>query len=76
MLHAPLPREQAEGVGRGQGPHVEPGPAPVGGGPRSVVFRAADGRALALGALVREGDGIRARPSVVFPWAVREGRPA
>jgi tRNA pseudouridine55 synthase len=68
-----LGRVQAEGVGLGQSPRVEPGPAPVGQGPRSVVFRDADGRALALGELVQEGDGVRARPAVVFPWAVRQG---
>lgn len=67
---------ESEGVGRGQGPRVEPGPAPVGHGPRSVVFRDANGRALALGELVQEGDGVRARPAVVFPWAVRQGPPA
>jgi tRNA pseudouridine55 synthase len=65
---------QAEAVGRGQAPRVEPGPAPVGSGPRSVVFRDAGGHALALGGLAREGDGVHARPTVVFPWAVREGR--
>ena len=58
-------------IGCGQAPRVEPGAAPVDGGPRSVVFRDAGGRALALGALCREADGVRARPSVVFPWAVR-----
>ena len=63
----------AEAVGRGQGPRVEPGPAPIGAGPRSVVLREASGRALGLGQLVREGDGVHARPTVVFPWAVREG---
>jgi len=65
---------QAEALGRGQGPRVEPGPAPVGGGPRSVVFRDPGGHALALGELAREGDGVHARPTVVFPWTVREGR--
>jgi tRNA pseudouridine55 synthase len=63
----------AEAVGRGQQPCVTAGEAPVGAGPRSVVFRSAEGRALALGELRREPDGIRARPTVVFPWAVREG---
>ncbi len=63
----------AEAVGRGQQPVVPPGGAPVGAGARSVVFRSAEGRALALGELRREPDGVRARPSVVFPWAVREG---
>jgi len=67
---------EAEAVGRGQGPRVQPAAAPLEGGPRSVVFRDPSGRALALGELRREGDGVHARPSVVFPWAVREGRPA
>ncbi len=66
----------AEAIGRGQAPVVEPGDAAVGGGARSVVLRAADGRALALGELALELGSVRARPSVVFPWAVREGRPA
>ena len=66
---------QAEAIGLGQSPRVEPGPAPVGQGPRSVVFRAADGRALALGELLRAGDGVHARPAVVFPWTVRTGGP-
>lgn len=71
VVLAPL---QAAGMGLGQSPRVEPGPAPVGKGPRSVVFRDADGHALALGELVLEGDGVHARPVVVFPWAVRAGR--
>ncbi len=68
-----LDAADAAAVGRGQGPRVEPGPAPLDAGERSVVFRTAEGRALALGELRHEGDGVRARPSVVFPWAVREG---
>jgi len=50
---------------------------PVGAGPRSIVIRAADGSALALGELKRaaaEGSPLLACPNVVFPWAVREGR--
>jgi hypothetical protein len=39
------------------------------------VIRAADGTPLALGELGRAADGaLEARPHVVFPWAVREGR--
>ncbi len=64
----------AEVMGRGQGPRVQHASAPLGAGPRSVVFRDDSGRALALGELRAEGDGVRARPAVVFPWAVREGR--
>jgi tRNA pseudouridine55 synthase len=60
-------------IGQGQGPRVEPGMAPIDAGPRSVVFRDAGGRALALGEVRREGDGVHARPSVVFPWAVVTG---
>jgi tRNA pseudouridine55 synthase len=65
----------AHAIGRGQGPRVEPGAAPLDAGPRSVVFRDAGGRALALGELRREADGVHARPSVVFPWTVNEGSP-
>jgi tRNA pseudouridine55 synthase len=60
----------AQAIGRGQGPRVEPGAAPVEAGPRSVVLRAEDGRALALGELRRDADGVRAWAKVVFPWAV------
>ena len=64
----------AAAIGHGQAPRVEPGSAPLDGGARSVVFRDAGGRALALGALRREGDGVHARPAVVFPWAVVAGK--
>jgi hypothetical protein len=50
---------------------------PVDTGARSIVIRAADGRALALGGLRRTADAgaaLCACPHVVFPWAVREGR--
>ncbi len=47
---------------------------PVDGGPRSIVFRDAAGHALALGDVRADGATLRARPHVVFPWAVREGR--
>jgi len=66
----------ATAIGQGQAPRVEPGTAPLGAGPRSVVFRDASGHALALGELRREADGVRARPSVVFPWAVVVGKGA
>lgn len=63
-------------VGMGGRPPVEPAGAPVEAGPRSVVLRDAAGRALALGELRRsEEGGTRACPHVVFPWAVRSGRP-
>jgi len=68
----------AEALGRGRAVAVAPGAAPVGAGERSVVMRDRDGRALALGEL-RPGPGgseTLATPHVVFPWAVREGRPA
>jgi len=68
-----LDAEAAEAIGHGQGPRIPHVAAPVGAGPRSVVFRDASGRALALGELRSEGDGVRARPAVVFPWAVRAG---
>jgi tRNA pseudouridine55 synthase len=63
----------AAAIGRGQAPRVEPGTAPIGAGPRGVVFRDGEGRALALGELRRDGDGVHARPAVVFPWAVVVG---
>ena len=63
-------------IGQGQSPRVEPGAVPLGAGPRSVVFRDASGHALALGELRREADGVRARPAVVFPWAVVVGEGA
>ena len=65
----------AAGIGQGQRPRVEMGDTPLAAGPRSIVFRDLSGRALALGELVREGDGIHARASVVFPWAVTTGKP-
>jgi tRNA pseudouridine55 synthase len=63
----------AAAIGQGQAPRIEPGAAPIGAGPRGVVFRDAEGRALALGELRREGDGVHARPTIVFPWAVVTG---
>ncbi len=72
-----LDAARCEAVGRGQRPAVSPAPGvPVGGGPRSVVLRDTQARALALGELLAEGDRIIACPHVVFPWAVREGRSA
>jgi hypothetical protein len=68
----------AEAIGRGQPAAVDAGGAPIGAGPRTVVFRDPQGRALALGEL-RAGDlpgRALACPQVVFPWAVREGRAA
>jgi tRNA pseudouridine55 synthase len=70
-----LDAAQAMAIGHGQAPRVQPDTAPLGAGPRSVVLRDAAGRALALGELLREGDGVHARPSVVFPWAVVAGVP-
>ena len=66
----------AEALGRGQRVRVEAGGAPVGAGERSVVLRDVSGRALALGELRLEAGAVAAFPQVVFPWAVREGRPA
>lgn len=68
----------AEALGRGRPVAVSPGPAPIGAGERSIVIRDGDGRALALGELrpAPDGSGTLATPQVVFPWAVREGRPA
>jgi len=65
-------------LGFGRRPVVEPGAAPLLAGPRSVAFFGADGEPLALGELApdpaRTG-GALACPHVVFPWAVRQGRP-
>lgn len=68
-----LDPDAATAIGRGQGAVVEPGAAPLEGGARSVVLRAGDGRALALGELRRDAAGVRAWPAVVFPWAVAAG---
>jgi len=71
-----LDEAAAEAIGRGQQPLVTVTAAlPVEGDPRGTVFRDATGRALALGSLgVIDGVRLRARPAVVFPWAVRAGR--
>jgi tRNA pseudouridine55 synthase len=59
-------------IGSGGRPAVDPGAAPLGGGPRSVVFRDAAGLSLALGELRPAADGgAIACPRVVFPWALR-----
>lgn len=69
----PLDETAARAVGRGQRPVVEPGAAPLEAGARSVILRSTGGRALALGELRREGERVRAWPTVVFPWAVVVG---
>jgi len=66
----------AAALGAGGRPGVTSAGAPVGAGPRSVVFRDGDGRALALGELLAAPEGTLACPHVVFPWAVRTGRTA
>jgi len=65
-------------IGMGGRPRVVAGGAAVGTGPRSVVLRGPDGRALALGELQPcDAPGrVLACPHVVFPWAVRSGRGA
>jgi tRNA pseudouridine55 synthase len=74
-----LEAAQAEAVGYGGRPLVPRAaavPAPLGAGPRSVVLRGPEGEFLALGGLEPEGAAeVRVCPHVVFPWAVREGRP-
>jgi tRNA pseudouridine55 synthase len=64
-------------VGFGRCPAVDPGTAPLRAGPRSVAFCGPGGEPLALGELephpTRSGAAL-ARPHVVFPWAVRQGR--
>lgn len=73
-----LDRAGAEALGCGRRPAVEPGTAPVQGGLRSVVFFGPREEPLALGELepdpIRPG-GLLACPHVVFPWAVRQGKP-
>lgn len=67
----------AEALGHGQPvPVAEPPAGALGRGARSIVLRDSGGRALALGELAETADGTWARPQVVFPWAVREGRAA
>jgi tRNA pseudouridine55 synthase len=65
-------------IGAGGRPSVVPGSAPMSAGSRSVVLRDGAGRALALGELIPDpihpGSAV-ACPHVVFPWAVRTGRP-
>jgi tRNA pseudouridine55 synthase len=65
----------AEAIGYGRRPEVAPDAAPLGAGPRSVVFRDPSGRALALGGLEpgAPGDRAVACAHVVFPWTRREG---
>jgi tRNA pseudouridine55 synthase len=69
---------EAEDLGFGRRPSILPGDAPVSAGPRSVVLRARDGTALALGELEPDPERpgrVLACPHAVFPWAAREGRP-
>jgi tRNA pseudouridine55 synthase len=77
LAHLPaldLGPASAVDVGLGAAPPVDPAEVPVGGGRLSVVLRGSDGLILALGELVEEGGQVRARPHLVFPWAVRQGR--
>ena len=65
-------------IGTGGRPIVAAPGLPRLGGDRSVVLRDQEGRALALGELQPHGDDPAlavACPHVVFPWAVRTGRP-
>jgi tRNA pseudouridine55 synthase len=73
-----LDEAAAAELGFGRRPAVAPGAAPLGAGPRSVAFFGPGGEALALGELEPDADRpgwARACPRVVFPWAVRQGRP-
>ena len=83
LAHLPfvtLDPQAAADLGFGRRPLLDAsrvGAAPHSAGPRSVVFRDGDGQVLALGELApgdREGT-VRACPHVLFPWAVRSGRP-
>lgn len=65
-------------IGVGGRPIVPSGGAPILAGPRSVVLRDPGGRALALGELAPSGGDAAlalACPHLVFPWAVRTGKP-
>ena len=81
-----LPRVTVDAAGQaavGRGGAVPLGEAqaagaPLNAGPRSVVIRTVEELPLALGELRRgpeAGAPLLACPHVVFPWAVREGRP-
>ena len=75
-----LDAAETTAIGYGAPVAIEPGrvaPDAVGRGPRSLALRDASGCALALGEALSDpaGDLVRVRPQVVFPWAVREGRP-
>ncbi len=65
-------------IGHGRRPAVDPAGAPVGAGPRSVVFRDGHGRALGLGGLEpaphAPGQALVCAHAV-FPWAHRQGPP-
>ena len=84
LAHLPTVRLDGDGavaIGYGTRPAV-PESAMAGvpreAGPRSVVFRGPDDRVIALGEIVREApDSARslACPHVVFPWALRQGKP-
>jgi tRNA pseudouridine55 synthase len=77
LAHLPtldLDPAQSVEIGLGAAPRVDPGALPIASGPLSVVLRGSDGWIAALGELVPEEGTVRARPHLVFPWAVREGR--
>jgi len=67
-----------EALGFGRRPAVAPGAAPLLAGPRSVAFLGPGDVPLALGELEPDAEhpgAALACPHVVFPWAVRQGRP-
>ena len=76
-LDAPGEAELGHG-GRVERPAAACAGLPLDGGPRSVVLRSASGRVLALGELrtAQPRGSVIVCPNVVFPWAVREGKPA
>lgn len=80
LPHVTLAPQAAMDLGFGRRPVLaaaSAGDAPRAAGPRSVVFRDASGMVLALGELTPEdaAGAVRACPHVLFPWAVRSGRP-
>jgi tRNA pseudouridine55 synthase len=77
LAHLPTlglePGQEVE-VGMGAAPRVDPGELPLGAGRLSVALRGSSGWIVALGELTRDEGGVRARPHLVFPWGVREGK--
>ncbi len=77
LAHLPtldLDAGQTMEIGLGASPRVQAGSLPQAAGRLTVAFRGPEGWIHALGELVPDEGAVRARPHLVFPWAVREGR--